>query len=74
MMLRENPISGSPTKGESTDACEGVGPSNSSDEVPVMGMERRGWVNPQRVTVNWGTRRNYHSMCMFETAKLQSDD
>ena len=29
MMLRKNPISGSPTKGESTDACEGVGPSNS---------------------------------------------
>jgi hypothetical protein len=42
VMLRENPISGSPTKGESIDAHEGGGSSRSSDEVLVMRMERRG--------------------------------
>ena len=34
VMLRENPISGGPTKGESIDACSRVGPSHSSDEGP----------------------------------------
>jgi hypothetical protein len=46
----------------------------SSVEIPITGVERTGWVNPQRVTVNWATRRNYHLMCMFGTAKFQSDD
>jgi hypothetical protein len=32
------------TKGESIDAHEGGGSSCSSDEVLVMGMERRGWI------------------------------
>jgi hypothetical protein len=39
MMRRENPISGSPTKGESIDAGSRGGPSRSSDEVPAMGLE-----------------------------------
>jgi hypothetical protein len=34
MMLRENPISGGPTKGESIDAYSRGGPSCSSDEGP----------------------------------------
>jgi hypothetical protein len=38
-MSREDPISGSSTKGESIDAHEGGGSSRSSEEVPVMGME-----------------------------------
>jgi hypothetical protein len=35
---------GSTPKGESTDAGRRGGPTRSSNEVPVMGMERRGWV------------------------------
>ncbi|MEE9610233.1 MAG: hypothetical protein V3W19_03230 [Desulfatiglandales bacterium] len=31
-------------EGESTDAGHRGGITRSSDEVPVMGMERRGWV------------------------------
>jgi hypothetical protein len=31
-------------KNESTDAGHGDGPTRSSVEVPVMGMERRGWI------------------------------
>jgi hypothetical protein len=42
VMLRENPISGSTTKGESIDAHEGGGSSCISDEVLVMRMEQRG--------------------------------
>ncbi len=42
VMLRENPISGDPTKGESINAHEGDGSSSSSVEGPVMGLERRG--------------------------------
>jgi hypothetical protein len=29
---------------ESTDAGHRGGPTRSSEEVPVMGMERRGWI------------------------------
>jgi len=42
MMLRENPISGGPMKGESIDAYSRGGSSCSSEEVLVMRMERRG--------------------------------
>jgi hypothetical protein len=35
---------GSTHEGESTDAGHGGGPTRISVEVPVMGMERRGWV------------------------------
>ena len=31
-------------KNENTDAGHGGGAASSRDEVPVMGMERRGWV------------------------------
>ena len=41
VMLRENPISGSPTKGKSIGAHEGGGSSCISEEVLVMRMERR---------------------------------
>jgi hypothetical protein len=47
MMRRENPISGGPTKGESIDAYSRGGPSRSSDEVLVIGMERREWASSQ---------------------------
>ena len=33
-----------PHKGESTDAGHRGGPTRISVEVPVMGMERRGWI------------------------------
>src|SRR5215471_2846612 len=36
--------SGSNREAESTDAPERGGPPRSSDEGPVMGLERRGWV------------------------------
>ena len=36
--------SGSNREAESTDAPERGGPSRISDEGPVMGLERRGWV------------------------------
>jgi hypothetical protein len=48
VMLRESPISEGPTKGESIDAHSRDGPSRSSDEVPVMGPERRGRVSSLR--------------------------
>jgi len=48
MMLRENPISGGPTKGESIDAYSRGGPSRTSGEVHVMRMERRGWASLPR--------------------------
>ena len=35
---------GSTHKSESTDAGHGGGPTRTSVEVPVMGMERRGWI------------------------------
>ena len=41
VMARENPISEN-HEGESIDAQEGGGSSCSSDEGPVMGLERRG--------------------------------
>jgi len=42
-MLREK-FKWRPHKNESTDAGHGGGPTRSSVEVPVMGMERRGWI------------------------------
>ena len=42
VMLRENPISGVPTKGESINAPGGGGSSSSSEEARVMRVERRG--------------------------------
>ncbi len=33
-----------PPENESTDARHGGGPTRSSDEISVMGTERRGWV------------------------------
>ncbi len=35
---------GGPTKGESTDAEHSGGVARSSEEVPVMGKERRGYI------------------------------
>lgn len=35
--------------------------ADSIVDIPVMGgVERKGWVNPQRVTVNWANRRNFN--------------
>jgi hypothetical protein len=42
-LLREKP-KWRPYEGESTDAGHGGGVARSSDEVPVMGMERRGYI------------------------------
>ncbi len=42
---------------------------NSSVEVSVMGIERRGWVNTQRITVNWVVRRTIIQCVCF---RLQS--
>ena len=63
-----------PTKGESTDACEGVGPSNSSDEVPVNGNGAKGMGQSTESNCQLGNQEELSLMCMFETAKLQSDD
>src|SRR5215813_1046372 len=54
-MLRENSISGGPTKGESIDAHDGGGSSRSSDEPSVMEEERRGWAGSIACLVNWET-------------------
>jgi hypothetical protein len=43
-MPREKGASGSNHEAESTDAPERGGLPSSSDEGPVMGLERRGWV------------------------------
>ena len=43
---------GSTHEGESTDAGHRGGPTRSSVEVPVMGMERRGWVIRSYSVVN----------------------
>ena len=42
VVKRENPMWPRP-QGESTDARHRGGPARSSDEGPVMGLERRGW-------------------------------
>ncbi len=42
-MLRET-LKWRSHEGESTDARHGGGVARSSDEVPVMGMERRGYI------------------------------
>src|SRR3954451_23870868 len=47
--------SGGNREGESTDAGQGGGPSRSSGEGPVMGLERRGRVVLVRLVVNQGS-------------------
>ena len=37
---------------ESTEAGHRGGPTRSSDEVPVMGLERRGWIDQLYDLVN----------------------
>src|ERR1017187_3854771 len=39
-------------EGQSTDAGHRDGPARSSDEGPVMGLERRGWAGQERSSVN----------------------
>jgi len=43
-MVREK-LKWRPHESESTDAGHGGGPARISDEVSVMGMERRGWID-----------------------------
>jgi hypothetical protein len=45
-----------PHENESTDAGHRGGPARISDEVSVMGMERRGWIDRLYEVVNryWG--------------------
>ena len=50
-MLREKP-KWKPHEGESTDAEHGGGATRSSDEVSVMGMERRGCIDQLYDLVN----------------------
>ena len=50
-MLREK-LKWRTHESESTDAEHGGGPTRSSDEVSVMGMERRGWVDRLNNVVN----------------------
>ena len=56
MMFKGRPISDN--EGGSTDACEGVGPSNSSVEIPEIGVARRGWVNRMIVRKEYKFRLN----------------
>ena len=64
MMLRENPISGNTTKGESIDACMRGGSSRISDEVLVMRMERRGCANPKGIVSNRYRRESIYITCV----------
>ena len=50
-MLREK-FKWRPHKNESTDAGHGGGPTRSSVEVPVMGIERRGCLSSEKVIAN----------------------
>jgi hypothetical protein len=52
MMLRGNPISRDPAKGESIEVCARGGSSCSSDENSVMELERRGCVSPKKNAPN----------------------
>ena len=51
-MLREK-LKGKQPRGESTDALAWGGPVCSSDEGPVMGLERRDQVRQSWVRNNW---------------------
>ena len=50
-MLREK-FKWRPHEDESTDAEHRGGPTRSSDEGPVMGLERRGWIDRLYDVVN----------------------
>jgi hypothetical protein len=52
-MLREK-LKWRSHESESTDARHRGGPTRSSDEVPVMGVERRGWTDRLYDLVNHG--------------------
>ncbi len=66
-MIREKPKSRT-HEGESTDAEHGGGPTRSSVEVSVMGIERRGWIIWPYCLVNQKWEEPRGKATLLETA------
>ena len=56
-----------------TDVLYDVGLSHSSDEIPVMGMERRGWVSSKRAMANQSIGRSPFSLRRLEVERLREN-
>jgi hypothetical protein len=72
-MIRENPISGDPTKGENIDVHEGGGSSRSSDEVLVRAWSEGDESARGELWANQWTGRSPISLRRLEAERPQEN-